>query len=899
MSDFPHAGAAGNCPGRQLRRPMLRTFGAALIALAGIALATHTVAQTAHEFVFDASTLPQVTQRVHIAGSFNGWNRDATPMIADGTGKWRTTVTLADGIHYYKFVVNGEQWTNDTASDKELEEPDGHGGVNSAVLIGPDARKLPAVRPGVVESEVLMHDPTSLRDANLTDTTLRLRLRVQAGSVDRATIHTKLPGQAPVKSTDMSRTGTRLNIDEYVGMVEFKEPVKSLEYWIELADGQALRYVVPGAAANQVKLSETPAGIALSQSSFVTPTWARDAVWYQIFPERFRNGDPSNDPGEIWYERRTRWTNAWYKTLPGEVAGDENFYLNAGNVWQRRYGGDLAGVKQKLPYLRQLGINAIYFNPIFEAESMHKYDTADFRHVDDNLGAMDEPSKAEFGASVRTPPIAHKPVGNRKLFELDGTPLPDSYVETDDPATWRWTKSDLIFLDFIAEARKQGFHVVIDGVFNHVGRAHPFFQDVLANGKRSKYADWFAITDWGNEVNWRKMDDPYSVHGKPGGIQWRAWDALNGHLPAFSKDNVKGLAPGPYKHIMDITRRWLAPGGDPSRGISGWRLDVPGDIPHGFWIDWRKVVKQTNPDAYITGEIWDWAQPWLSGDQFDAVMNYRFAMAVQDFFTDRNDAIPPSTFGRRLDEVIYSYPMQVSLVQQNLFDSHDTDRFATMFINPDRSYDGQNRLQEGAGERGYVDRLPTATERARQKQAVLFSAAFVGAPMFYYGSEAGMYSSDDPNNRMPMWWKDLEPFDVPEYRFYDDVFAFYQRASAIRLALPVLSRGGYRQVMADDASNVFAFERHFGQDRSSAVYVVMNRSDKARNITLTVDTPSELFDLASPAIAAVIPADLSMATARPTLRLIGPPAARQGDTVKITLEPYGTAILSAPPASAR
>jgi glycosidase len=863
-------------------------------ALAGalLLLCGRAAAQTAREFVFDGRELSPAPQKVALAGSFNGWNRETTPMVADGTGHWRATVTLPDGIHFYKFVVNGETWITDPKSDKDLEESDGHGGVNSAILIGPDARKLPTVRAGVIENTVLMHDWQSLRDANLTDTTLRLRLRVQAGSIERATIWTQLPGAEPVKAGEMQRVGSRLNIDEYVGQVEFGSRPEKLGYWFEVVDGAVTRFIVPGAKPGTVALGEAPAAIPISQSTFVTPEWARDAVWYQIFPERFRNADPTNDPGDMWFERRTRWNSPWYSALPGEAAGEENFYLGIGNVWKRRYGGDLAGVREKLPYLRQLGVNAIYFNPIFEAESMHKYDTADFRHVDDNFGVMDEPTTAEFGASERTPPTAHKPLGNRKLFELDGTPVADGHVETDDPATWKWTKSDLMFLEFIAEARRQGFRVVIDGVFNHTGRAHPFFQDVLAKGKDSKYADWFAITDWGDPANWKPMDDPYAVHGKPGGIQWRAWDAVNGHLPAFRKDTAKGLAPGPYDHIMNITRRWLAPGGDRSRGIDGWRLDVPGDIPHGFWIDWRKVVKEANPDAYITGEIWDWAQPWLGGDQFDAVMNYRFAMAVQDFFVDKNDALSPSAFGRRLNEVIYSYPMQVALVQQNLFDSHDTDRFPTMLINPDRPYDGQNRLQDGAAATGYVDRIPTATERARQKQAVMFSAAFVGAPMFYYGNEAGMFSSDDPNNRMPMWWKDMEPFDVPEYRFYDDVFAFYQRAVAIRNTLPAVRRGGYRQISADDTAGVFIFERHLPGVASSVVYTVINRSPVARNVSFEVQTEAELFDYAAESVVAVVPA-AEGADARPTMKVIGRPVRREGNTVRLTVEPFGTAILAA------
>jgi cyclomaltodextrinase / maltogenic alpha-amylase / neopullulanase len=183
------------------------------------------------------------------------------------------------------------------------------------------------------------------------------------------------------------------------------------------------------------------------------PDWAKDAVWYQIFPERFRNGDSSNDPGEHWYENLIPWTADWWQTHVehGEVAGQENFYRGHGNVWRRRYGGDIQGLIESLPYLRELGVNALYLNPVFKAESMHKYDAGDFRHIDDRFGFKGD------------------------IDELEG--------ETDDPATWQWTRTDLLFLECLDEAKRQGFRVIIDGVFNHTGREHYAFQDVLRHGK--------------------------------------------------------------------------------------------------------------------------------------------------------------------------------------------------------------------------------------------------------------------------------------------------------------------------------------------------------------------------------------------------------------------------------
>ena len=762
---------------------------AGLLACAGTQVRqTHAdEAGAGHTFVYEPQPGQPDARTVHLAGSFNGWSSATHPMTRGDDGQWRLTIDLPNGVHHYKFVVNGDAWLNDPASDADYEAPDGHGGVNSAVLIGLDVRDLGEPEDNAIAQDVLMHDPSDPADQSAASAELLvLSARAQAGDVQAA--------YALILDDDEGDTARRVpltlhrterGLDRFRAIVEVAGDVR---YRITFVDGNATATLPADDAYFTAEMSD----------GFQTPDWAKHAVWYQVFPERFRNGDPSNDPGGYWYERMVPWTGDWWATLPGEARGGRNFYQGEGNVWRRRYGGDLQGLQQQLPYLRELGINAIYLNPVFEAESMHKYDTADYRHVDDNFGVR------------RDDPFAGLP------------------GETDDPATWRWTGSDLVFLDFLEEAHAQGFKVIIDGVFNHVGTAHPFFQDVLEHGRDSAYADWFAITDWGDPANWGNRD----MHGKPGGIQWEAWDQHNGALPTFRKDAQLGLAPGPRQHIMDITTRWMDPDGDgdPSDGIDGWRLDVPGDIPHPFWIDWRTHVKAINPDAYITGEIWQWAHPWLKGDQFDAVMNYRFAEAATDFFIDRRTAIPPSAFAARLDELAYSYPLQVAFVQQNLMDSHDTDRLASMFVNPDRPYDGENRLQDNGP--SYNPRKPNRDERARMRQLVAFQMCFVGAPMVYYGTEAGMWSPDDPSNRMPMVWEDLEPYEGEGVAFDDDLFAWFQRCIAVRNALPALRLGTYRTLLSDDDTGVLAFERTLGDER---VIVVLNRSARARRVRLELD----------------------------------------------------------------
>ncbi len=785
-----------------------------LLIVIGLLLSASAWAQTPHTFVY---TPDRSADRVVVAGSFNGWSQTAHPMQRRPDDSYAAVVDLPDGVHHYKFVVDGA-WTNDPKhSDPDFEQSDGHGGMNSAVFIGFDGRELPAPKPNHIRADALRPDRQVVSGDELI-----LTLRTQANDVDTAYV---LLGdeQTPHR---MQKIDTAVGFDHYQAFV--RPGADEAVYLFRIVDGDETVYLT----AEGPRDAPAAAFAVAMDPAFVTPDWARDAVWYQIFPERFRNGDSANDPEPV-----QRWQADWWSTLPGERAGADQFYHGHGNVWRRRFGGDLQGVREALPYLQRLGVNAIYFNPVFEAESMHKYDTTDLRHIDDNFGVKGD-------------------------LPLEG--------ETEDPATWRWSESDKLFLDFIEEAHRQGFRVVIDGVFNHVGTQHPFFQDVLKHGERSKYADWFEITSWGEG----------GAPGTPTGIQWDAWDGPNGSLPAFKKDPQLGLAPGPREHVMAVTQRWLAPDGDPSRGVDGWRLDAPQEINHRFWRDWRTVVKQTKPDALIIGEIWSRADPYLQGDQYDAVMNYQFGMPAIEFFANRAQPSSPSQFARALNRVVYGYPLQASMVMMNLYDSHDTDRVASMFVNPDRPYDGLNRLQN---DDDYSDRKPNELERRRMRQALAMKYAFVGAPMIYYGTEAGMWSPDDPNNRQPMVWRDHEPYDDPRLAFDAELFAYYQRLAAVRHGVEPLRRGAFRVVQTDDDRGVLAFAR----DGEQSVYVLINRGPNAVSVKIPVDA-DELVDVLHPTVA-----DVAIDEGRPRLviRDDAPRLPANDGAVRLTLPAYGTAIL--------
>jgi cyclomaltodextrinase / maltogenic alpha-amylase / neopullulanase len=797
-------------------------------------------------FRFDARAINPVPRRLFLAGSFNGWNRSAEEMTGDGTGVFTLSRVLDEGIHHYKFYSpEGESWFPDPASDKELEIADGFG--NSAVMVGPDARKLPPPPVGDVNADAILFQPARPTDFNVVlQDRVRFSLRLQAADVTAINVVIAGADGSEPSRFALARMETRLGLERWSGMTGISgSPVR---YVFELIDGDKKRYLT--AAGVKPDLDWGSAYVSDARLTFPTPRWTKDAVWYQVFVERFRNGEPGNDPGDKGFEHMVPWTADWWKVQPNETPGLENFYKGTGMVWQRRYGGDIQGLRQKLPYLRELGVTALYLNPVFEAHSMHKYDTRDFRHIDDNFGVK--------GA------------------------LPDE--KSDDPASWVWTEGDKLFLEFVAEARRQGFRVVIDGVFNHVGRDHPYFRDVMERGAASRYASWFDIEGY-PEVLPAKEED----FGKPNGLRFKAWDRPSGNLPAFRKDPVTGLARGPYEHIMNITRRWMAPDGDATRGIDGWRLDVANDIPHPFWIEWRKLVKEINPDAYINGEIWSPAQPWLQGDQFDGVMNYQFAMPAQRFFVNRRLATTPSQFANELVRLMGMYPLQALMSSQNLYDSHDTDRLASMFVNPDLPYDGGNRLQE-EGVR-YSKTKPNAEQWSRMKQAVSMQMLFVGAPMVYYGSEAGMWSPDDPSNRQPMIWQDLEPYADPQVTFNVDIFNHYQRMIALRRALPELRTGYFRVLATYDADGVLVFSR---QEAGRTTLVVVNRSASERDVVVPVpeDAGERFIDYANPASADVVPKG-DAPDARPTLQLREGVARHRavGGKLGIKVAPWGTAVL--------
>jgi len=827
---------------RILRLAVLVGAGAALTGLVMAAAATVDVPANdpgfyMHRFEYDPPEGAR-PQSVAVGGEFNNWSETGFPMKPDGAGHFVADVKLAEGPHSYRFFVDGA-WVDDSEqhSEADLEESNGIRGHNSAVVVGPDERNLPKVQPGRIAVEGLHYVQSSIRYFDpISASEVRITFGAQAGNLTGAAVYS-LTGKS-WRRDELYVVDTRVGVDFFAGVV--LSSASNLTYFFELQDGGTTAYYAGGKYFSRIADARQNAWQGRMQPAFDTPDWAQHAVWYQIFPERFRNGDKTNDPANT-----AAWTSRWASTPPRAGApGRGN-----GGPGNRRYGGDIRGIQEELPYLRSLGVTCIYLNPIFKSPSVHKYDTTDYRHVDDNFGYAAENA------------------------ELNG--------ETDDPATWKWTKSDKLMLDFVADAHRQGFRIVIDGVFNHAGGQFPPFLDVKQIGQKSKYADWFNISKW-DPVTW------ISFGGRAGG-----------NMPEFKKDAVTGLAPGPRDYVLSVTKRWLAPDGDPSRGVDGFRLDYAQNVPRVFWVTYRNFVKSVKPDAYITGEIWTAATSYLAGDAWDATMQYPFANALQAFFIDGPPkSISASVFAERLRQFNTILPFQVSLDQMNLLDSHDTDRWASRFVNADQP---PPPASEGAaGLRSYNSSKPTDLEWQRMEQSVAVQMTYTGAPMVYYGDEVGMWGGTDPDDRQPMIWKDLAPYEDSEVQFNQRLFDRYVRLIAIHRRFAALQTGFAHTVLADDARNLLVYSRDLGDDH---VYLLVNRSAEPQSVDLRIGPPKtdlSMIDWLDPAEAMVQDATAGVPDGRPLIQAISgarPAVVSHDGKATVSLKPWGTMILA--PASAK
>ncbi|MCW3805431.1 glycoside hydrolase family 13 protein [Plebeiibacterium marinum] len=547
------------------------------------------------------------------------------------------------------------------------------------------------------------------------------------------------------------------------------------------------------------------------------PQWAKDVIWYQIFVERFNNGDPTNDPTpETMYASSnfidtpenwsvTPWTQEWYQDEEWAQKDVQDFYAN---LQLRRYGGDLQGVLNKLDYLKELGITAIYFNPLNDAPSLHKYDARNFRHID-----------VTFGPDPR---------GD---MEIIASEIPD------DPTTWKWTAADKMFLQVIEEAHKRNIKVVLDYSWNHTGVEFWAWKDVVKNQEQSKYKDWYIINSF---------DDPATEENE---FNYEGWLNIQS-LPALKKVGAtEGHRPGhPYegdlhpevkKHVFAVTKRWLAPDGEVSKGLDGYRLDVADHIPMGFWRDYRKYVKSINPEAYLVGEIWweEWPEkmmnpvPYVSGDVFDAVMHYQVYRPARCFFAKNDYQIDAKQF---VDSLKYQWGRiseETAQAMMNVAATHDSPRLLTSFANK-----GKYKYRaKPSDDPDYITSKPNEDTYQRVKLYLMHQFTSVGAPQIWNGDEFGMWGGDDPDCRKPLWWPEYQfnpenknniqdkEKEYVEVCFNEELYAYYKQMTDLRNKnIDVFAEGSIEFVKAE--GKLLAYLRKLND---TEVLVVLNAGEES------------------------------------------------------------------------
>ncbi|MBG0857965.1 MAG: alpha-glucosidase C-terminal domain-containing protein, partial [Bacteroidales bacterium] len=586
-------------------------------------------------------------------------------------------------------------------------------------------------------------------------------------------------------------------------------------------------------------------------------------IWYQIFVERFRNGDPSNDPApadikgaypdeipENW--EVTPWGHDWYKQEPwldSVNAGDFNSKIQA-----RRYGGDLQGVLDKMDYLQELGISAIYFNPLNDSPSLHKYDARNYTHIDRNFGP--------------------DPAGDAQVMNSE---IPG------DPATWKWTKADKLFLRLVSECHSRGIRVIMDYSWNHTGRIFWALDDIRKNGGDSEFTEWYNIHEFDNPAT---PEDEFRYEG---------WGGNNPWMPVFRKDIIPpddsimpfegNLHSGSLKqHIFSVSKRWLDPdnNGDPADGVDGFRLDVAGEIPMGFWRDYRKVVRSVNPQAYLVGEIWwlEWPDKlldpgiFLRGDQYDAIMNYRWYRVARGFFGQAVPVLTPTGFISEIDRINKGIRTDNLQVMMNVAATHDSPRLSTSLYN--KTMDKYNA--KPSDDPDYKINKPDELTRKEQMLLLVHQYTFIGAPHIWNGDEVGMWGADDPDCRKPVVWDDIVYEDEKAHYYpakirpVDKVepdtalLSFYKKLISLRRENPALVHGDLKFILADDKKMLIGYKRIYDDDEIISVF---NRSLQAQSAAITIKHGDTFRDLVS----------------------MGGSWKASGSGLEINLEPLGAVVL--------
>lgn len=575
----------------------------------------------------------------------------------------------------------------------------------------------------------------------------------------------------------MEKAETCEEFDYYAYTVTMTD--QPFDYYFQVADGMLTLYYDDYGPTRELR----PQYSFRIVPGFTTPDWAKGAVMYQILVDRFYNGDLSNDveTNEYFYIRTTSQKIENWDKVPSNFSVAEF------------YGGDLEGVRKKLDYLQNLGVEVIYFNPLFVSPSNHKYDIQDYDYIDPHYGKI-----VEDGGAL----LAQGCVDNRQAQRYIKRVTDKRNLEA----------SNQLFAELVEEIHRRGMRVILDGVFNHCGSFNKWMdREELYNGQEG-YEKGAYVSG----------DSPYRGYFKfrnqnawPGNKTYDGWWEHD-TLPKLNYEESKEL----YQYILDIGKKWVSP----PYNADGWRLDVAADLGyseqfnHQFWRDFRQAVKSANPDAIILAEHYGDPKNWLEGDQWDTIMNYdAFMEPVTWFLTGmekHSDSFEGSMLGNigsfegTMNHYMTSFLTPSLYCSMNQLSNHDHSRFLT-------------RTNQRAGR---VDTLgaqaaSNGINKGVFREAVVIQMTWPGAPTLYYGDEAGVCGFTDPDNRRTYPWGKEDK----------DLIAFHREIIRIHKEHQALRTGSVKFLQGEQ--NLLCYARF---NRKEQLVILVNNADGSREIDVSV-----------------------------------------------------------------